>query len=366
MRHILIYTNRGKSQIQDRTLWIGLDVGAKSFHAAIDFPMIFEGQVEQEVSKLENREFRMTTAGVKSFLHWGEFKQNEFLSEYTNEESDPLPKHFLMEATGIYSSKLQKMLYAVMPDAIVIIANPEPIKAFRRSLNIKNKTDKADAQVIARYGRDRKPVARKEIPEEYQRLREYSRARSFLKDQRTAINNYHDNVENSLPKRMCTQIVKAIDKEIEGLDREIKNIVIETPEIKHEVEIMTSMPGIGMASAIAILGELGPLKNYTTREKLVAMAGLNPVKKQSGTSINQTHISKKGSPHIRRFLYMDTKTALPKIQPLQELYDRLLARGKTRLQARCAVMRKMLLILRGMIIKDKIFDENYGKNQNPA
>ena len=89
------------------------------------------------------------------------------------------------------------------------------------------------------------------------------------------------------------------------------------------------------------------------------MCGLNPAKKQSGTSVNSTRLSKKGSPIVRRFLYMCSKTAVPRIPVLQDLYDRLLAKGNCRMQARCAVMRKMLLILRSMVIADKEFDKNY-------
>ena len=95
--------------------------------------------------------------------------------------------------------------------------------------------------------------------------------RLFLKDQRTAIDNHHDNIDSSLPKRMCTAVVKAINKEIDGLDREIEKIVSDTPEIKHEVEIMTSMPGIGIGTAVVLLCELGSLKNYPTRQKITAV-----------------------------------------------------------------------------------------------
>ena len=56
---------------------------------------------------------------------------------------------------------------------------------------------------------------------------------------------------------------------------------------------------------------------------------------------------------------MASATAVLRILILQDLYDRVLAKGNTRLQARCAVMRKMLLILRGMVIADKEFDKNY-------
>lgn len=344
--------------MQDRTLWVGIDVGSKTFSASLDFPLIFENQEKQKVLELENKEFKATPAGVKSFLRWVEFMQDDFFSEHSPEEQNLLPVKFLMEAAGICSSQMEKMICAVSPEAQIIIVNPEPIKAFRTSLNIKNKTDKIDAQVIARFGRERSPEAVMKLSPELQKLREYSRARSFLKDQRTTLNNYHDTVENALPKRMCTNIAKQIDREIAGLDREIRKIVDTTPDIQHEVSIMTTMPGVGFASAVALISELGSLKEFRTRAKLVAMSGLNPVKKQSGTSVNQTRLSKKGSPIVRRFLYMDSKTALPRIPVLQDLYDRLLAKGNTRMQARCAVMRKMLLILRGMVKNDQIFSED--------
>lgn len=348
--------------MKDKKLWVGIDVSAQSFHAALDFSELVADQTQSAIGAMENREFKMTPGGVKVFLRWIELKQAEFCSNDSDEE-DPLPVRFVMEATGIYSTRLEKLILSVVSDATIIIANPEPIKAFRSSLNIKNKTDKADAQVIARYGKERNPSSKLKLPPEIQKLRDLSRARSFLKDQRTALNNYHGNVDSSLPKRMCTQVVKAIDKEIAGLDREITKLVAEEPAIQHEVEIMTTMPGVGIASAAALLGELGPLEGYDTREKISAMSGLNPMRKQSGTSINQTRISKKGSPVVRRFLYMDSKTALPRIPELQNLYDRLLAKGKTRMQARCAVMRKMLLILRAMVMADQPFDKNYKKNK---
>ena len=346
-------------QIQKQELWVGIDVSMKSFHAALDFPMLFSNQQKIPVSDLPNREFKLTSAGVRSFLNWIQLQQSDFFAQYSDEEQNNLPVAFLMEATGLSSTTLKKMLYASVPDAKVIVANPEPIKAFRISLNIKNKTDKSDAQVIARYGRERSPDPKPEMSVEMAKLRELARTRLFLKDQRTAIDNHHDNIDSSLPKRMCTAVVKAINKEIDGLDREIEKIVSDTPEIKHEVEIMTSMPGIGIGTAVVLLCELGSLKNYPTRQKITAMCGLNPAKKQSGTSVNSTRLSKKGSPVVRRFLYMCSKTAVSRIPLLQDLYNRLLARGNTRMQARCAVMRKMLLILRGMVIADKEFDKNY-------
>ena len=353
-------------QIKKQKLWVGIDVGMKSFHAALDFPLLFDNQEELSVADLPDREFKMTSAGVKSFLNWIKLQQSDFFAKYSDAEQDDLPVSFLMEATGICSSRLEKMLLASAPDSMIIIHNPMPVKAYRTALNVKNKTDKSDAQIIARFGRERKPEPRIKMPEIYIRLKELSRTRSFLKDQRTAIENHHDCIESSLSKRMCAGVIKTINREIDGLDREIEKIVQNTPEIRHEVGILTSMPGVGLGTAVVLLGELGSLKNYSTRTKITAMSGLNPVKKQSGSSVNSTRLSKKGSPVVRRFLYMASTTAMPRIPILQELYYRVLSKGNSRLQARCAVMRKMLLILRGMVIADKEFDKNFKKIQKSA
>ena len=206
-------------QTKKQELWVGIDVSMKNFHAALDFPMLFSGQQKISASDLPNREFKLTSAGVRSFLNWIQLQQSDFFAQYSDDEQDNLPVAFLMEATGLCSTTLKKMLYAAAPGSKVIVANPEPIKAFRISLNIKNKTDKSDAQVIARYGRERSPESKPEMPAEMIKLRELARTRLFLKDQRTAIDNHHDNIDSSLPKRMCTAVVKAINKEIDGLEK---------------------------------------------------------------------------------------------------------------------------------------------------
>lgn len=188
----------------------------------------------------------------------------------------------------------------------------------------------------------------------------YSRTCAFLKDMRTMNHNHREGTDNSLCKRMCTNIEKKITQEIDGLEREMIKIINQTPSIKHEVEIMTSMPGIGLLSASVFLGELGSFKSFQTREQLSALSGLNPMRIQSGSSINRTRISKHGSAHVRRILYMDSKTSVRKIPALQELYNRILAKGGSRLSARCATMRKILLILRGMVISDTKFKDGVG------
>ena len=98
-------------QIQKQELWVGIDVSMKSFHAALDFPMLFSNQQKIPVSDLPNREFKLTSAGVRSFLNWIQLQQSDFFAQYSDEEQNNLPVAFLMEATGLSSTTLKKMLY---------------------------------------------------------------------------------------------------------------------------------------------------------------------------------------------------------------------------------------------------------------
>ena len=104
MRHTTKYTaERCKMQVSNQKLWVGIDAGSKSFHAALDFPMLFTNQPVLSVVDLPQREFKFTNAGVKSFLSWVQAQQNDFFAEYSEDTFDDLPLNIVMESTGIYS-----------------------------------------------------------------------------------------------------------------------------------------------------------------------------------------------------------------------------------------------------------------------
>lgn len=79
-----------------------------------------------------------------------------------------------MENTGVYSTRLEETLSKIAPEHVVIQENPTLIHAYRKSLNVKNKTDAMDARVIAKYGRERAPKTKNKLPAEYLLLKAYS------------------------------------------------------------------------------------------------------------------------------------------------------------------------------------------------
>ena len=136
-------------------------------------------------------------------------------------------------------------------------------------------------------------------------------------------------------------------------------------ELLTEVHIMTTMPGVSFISAYSILAEIGSLKQYSAKE-LSAISGLAPRIKQSGSSVDHSFMSRRSSGRLRQILYLDSVPGLPKIPFLQDFYQRLIAKGKTKMTVRCACMRKMLLMLRSMVVHNTPFDENFLKNHQKA
>ncbi|MGH9651134.1 MAG: transposase, partial [Terriglobales bacterium] len=120
---------------------------------------------------------------------------------------------------------------------------------------------------------------------------------------------------------------------------------------------LVSVRGIAAASAIQLLGELLVLPADMTARQWVAHSGLDVRHVTSGTSVHKTpRISKRGNAHVRRALYMPALVATQHEPHVRAFYEQLLARGKTKLQALVAVMRKLLHAIWGMLKTDTDFE----------
>ncbi|MGN1366360.1 MAG: transposase [Victivallis vadensis] len=115
---------------------------------------------------------------------------------------------------------------------------------------------------------------------------------------------------------------------------------------------MQTIPGVAAVSAYGFLAEQGTLKQYSSR-KLSLISGLTPRIVSSGTSVNHSCLSKRGSARVRQLLYLDCMTAVTRIPESNTQYRNLIAKGKAKMTARCACMRKLLLIIRAVVVQDR-------------
>jgi len=341
--------------MSNRSVWIGLDVGKSNCVAAVDFPA-FEDRVDRrKVMELPTLEFTNSQGGINKMLRWYDKLEKEYLASCGEPELVIEPR-VVMESTGIYSRQIEGYILSSRPTLRPVIENAMLIKSFRMSLNLKNETDFIDAKAIAYYGTERQPELKIKSEKMYQELCGMCRLHDFYVTEMTAYRNMHEGLNSAMLKRMDTSIIKHLEKKLKELNSEMRKFVREHEEIRQELEIMVTMPGVAFLSAATLIGEFGSMKNYATRNKISAMSGLNPLVKESGTSVRRYRLSKKGSPLARRMLYLNCTQALTHDPHLKRFYDTLLARGKKPLQGRCACMRKILLMLRAMVINNQPYN----------
>ncbi|MFA7230407.1 MAG: IS110 family transposase [Victivallaceae bacterium] len=334
--------------------WVGIDVAKDSYDAAIYLPLDLN-QKSRDILKLPNRHFERTPESLDAFHHWT-FKIREQAGVGGGQ------MRVVMEATGRYSSELAGWFQEKMSFTRPAILNPKMVADYRKSLYPGNDTDMIAAAALARFGAERQPERKTEYPAEYIHLRELTRQRAFLVSQRTTANNRLKEVANTIfVADVQREVVATFEQAIEKIELEIKKCIEESDELRENIVYATSIKGIGTMTAATVFAECGPLNNYNSRQ-LSSYSGLSPFKHTSGTSVNATRITRNGPKQLRRALYMPV-TAMLKCNPeMQAFRQRLLSRGRTRMQARCAIMRKTLILIRALVVNKTSYQKNFKQN----
>jgi len=267
-----------------------------------------------------------------------------------------------LEATGYYHLDLALELDDAK-DIEVMIINPRASKNFARAMMQRNKTDASDANVLAEFTErmdfvkwtspvgevlDIRACGRRLVSLGKEKTKAKNQLHAFSRTRRTprfVIDDIHLSIE---------QIEAQVDKLISHALRLIK----ECEFLKERYRRLTSMKGVADKTAIKLLGELGVLAMDMSAKQWVAHAGLYPRSFESGTSVKKrTYIGKVGNRYIREALYMAALSASSHDPHIRGFYLHLIEDNDlTKLQAVCAVMRKMLLAMHGMLKDNKPFD----------
>lgn len=252
----------------------------------------------------------------------------------------------IMEATGIYY--LDLALLAVEAGAEVMVINPKAAHHFARAMGLRNKTDAIDARMLLAYLQrmDFRPWSPPDAT--VLALRQFGRHLGQLTDQRTRVKNQLHALSSirTSPQLLIddlTAAVAGLDRRIERLSAEALSRVRADAQLAAQFEALDSIIGVGQISALALLGELLVLPQDMNSRACVCHAGLDVRVHQSGSSVALApRLSKHGNKHLRRALYMPALSASAHDPHARAFRDRLLARGKKKLQAIAAVMRKLL------------------------
>ncbi|HEX8813408.1 MAG TPA: IS110 family transposase [Terracidiphilus sp.] len=266
-----------------------------------------------------------------------------------------------VEASGNYSLDLALTLQA-HPQVEISVVNPRRARRFAESLGKRSKTDRVDAQVLCEYA-SRMPWVPWQPPSTVAlHLRAITRAIADLSGIHTQQNNraHAAAASQALPALVVKEMhhhQKYLEQRMTRLRRQALRLVAADPELDRRFRLMLTATGIGEISALQILGELAVLPEMLDARQWVAFSGLDPRLFKSGKSVEKRpRISRGGSRHLRRALYMPALVALRRDPYLGRFYQNLVLRGKARLQAIVAVMRKLLHALFAMFRTNQPYD----------
>jgi transposase len=260
---------------------------------------------------------------------------------------DQQPLLIVMEATGGYERLLAAELQAAsLPVAVV---NPRRIRNFARATGQLAKTDKLDARLIARFAATLQPPAQAPDDARLVRLQALVTRRRQLVGMHTAESNRREHAEEALADRSIQTILQALERELAKIDRQIGRLIEESPELREKRERLDSVPGIGPDTASLLVAEL-PELGHCNRHQIAALVGVAPLNRDSGT-FRGKRLTGGGRAGVRTALYLPTLAAIRFNPVIRTFYRRLLAAGKTKMTAVVAAMRKLVLLLNGLLAR---------------
>jgi len=252
----------------------------------------------------------------------------------------------VLEATGGLETRLLHFLtQAGFPVARV---NPRRVREFANATGTLAKTDRIDARILAWYGEALCPPVTPVPDENRQRLEALITRRRQLVEMRVAEENRLAAAPEVI-RPSIQQHLEWLEEQISALDEEIRQLLQKDPGWAEKVEILQSVPGIGMVTAATLVAEL-PVLGQASPKEIAALAGVAPMNRDSGRRTGKRHITG-GRSSARRVLYMATVAAIRCNSVIRAFYLRLLAAGKEKKVALVACMRKLLTILNALLRK---------------
>jgi transposase len=347
---------------EKHTAWSGCDVAKATFDAGLWLPLP-EGQ-SRPLRDIPVRTFPRTREGVREFLAWAD----GLIAPADLLDGSTWTFHAILEHTGRYSEELVVWLLAERPATRWTLLNPQQAAHFARSLAPRAKTDKTDARALTLYGLERRPVCDERISPERAELRDLSRYRTALVEMRTAEKNRAGESNASpLVRQLQQKHIAQLDREIERIEAKMHQLIRKLPDLHPDAELIDSIYGVGFVTAIAVVAELGDLRRFRRARQISAFVGLCPRTVRSGSSVHpKTRMSKAGEPRLRALLYMCATSAIVHNPHMKQVHDRLTAAGKTHMSALGAVMRKLLVLMRALVISGQRYQPDYqpcGKTQ---
>jgi len=262
--------------------------------------------------------------------------------------------HATLEATGTYGEALALWLH----DAghLVSVVNPSVIHAYARTQLTRSKTDRIDAELIARFTASHQPAPWTPPAPEIRQLQALVRRLDALQGMRTQeLNRLASGVTVAEVRASIETVIASLDAQIAHVHQLIRDHLDRHPGLRAQRELLITIPGIGEATAAVLIAELFD-KRYTSARQAAAFAGLVPRLVESGTLRGRTRLSKIGPGRLRKALYMPAMTALRWNPTIRAVRARLHAAGKPPMVIIGAALRKLIHLAYGVLKSGRAYE----------
>jgi transposase len=272
--------------------------------------------------------------------------------------------HVVMEATGVYH---EAAAYALTQAGVkVSVVNPAQVRDFAKGIAVRSKTDASDRAVLARYGATVKPPLWQPPAREVVELKGLLTRLQVIEADLARESNRLEQAQVSVtPQLVLDSLHKSIaflEHEKRALERRINDHIEGHPQLKHDRELLESIPAIGRKTASRMLCVLHS-RPFRAARSAAAYLGLIPLQYQSGTSVYRpARLSKAGDGAMRAALYMPAIVASRVNPDIRAHYQRLLAQGKSKMSALGAAMRKLVHICFGVLKNQRPYQPRVAQN----
>jgi transposase len=328
---------------------VGCDISKDTFNVCI-----LEIDQEMQNKVKASHKFKNEKKGFKEFEAW-----------VKKHKKHDVPTGFYMEATGVYYENLAWYLFEQEYNVFVLL--PYKTKHYLKSIGIKSKNDKIDAQGLALMGAQQKHNPWRPHSKSIYTLRALTRQHENLNKLKTSLGNQlhaneHSAVKNAIVKKQLNATIKLLDKQLDELSEEISNLIDTDEKLNEKYSHIDPLRGISKLSWATIIAETSGFETFENQRQLVSYAGYDVVENQSGKHVGKTKISKKGNSRIRRILYMPSLVSVRFKEPvIYNLYQRVTERTGIKMKGYVAVQKKLLVLIYHIWKNDKAFQSGYSK-----
>jgi transposase len=315
---------------------LGIDIGKAKFNVTLQFP---DGRRRRKACA-------NSPAGCAELLAWlGRHEAGRV--------------HACLEATGTYG----ELLATTLVDAghHVSVLNPSIIHHYAKSRLSRAKTDPVDADVIAEYAAKEQPPRWTPLPREVRELQALVRRLDALVGMQTdERNRAQAGGLTSAVQQSIDAVLDHLETQIATVRHQIRDHMDQHPGLRAQRDLLTSIPGIGEATAALLLAELFN-KAFTSARQAAAFAGVVPRPNESGTHQGRRVMCKLGPSRLRKGLYFPAIAAIRFNPSLPPLASRLRRAGKPPMLIIGAAMRKLIHVAFGVLKSGRAYDAHWAK-----